>query len=69
MSVATDAAALVKRSRAGQGLPPQLDDPAVLARVAALLAPERDRDRAAGPGLCKVISSAAQHEEVSRATG
>lgn len=42
MSAAAD---LVSRSRAAQGLPPRVTDPAVLAKVAAILAGAR-RDEA-----------------------
>jgi len=37
MTVADDARALVRRSTEAQGLPEKVEDPAVLARVAAIL--------------------------------
>lgn len=47
MSVVNDARALVARSRAAQGLPERITDPAILARVAAILAGPRNGN--AGP--------------------
>ena len=48
MTVADDARALVARSRAAQGLPERITDPAILARVAAILAGVAGREAAPG---------------------
>jgi hypothetical protein len=63
----TAAADLVKRTCAAQNLPEKVTDPAILAQVAALLDPVRDRDRAAGPGPCKDVSRAASARRRLRA--
>ncbi|CAN5827436.1 hypothetical protein BH24ACT2_BH24ACT2_16120 [soil metagenome] len=56
--------ALLQRTRAAQNLPEKFTDPATLARVVALLDPERDSTPAAGPGRCKDSHRPASLEEV-----
>lgn len=48
--VRASARRLVERTRAAQGLPPTITDPAALRRIAALMSPRRDEARATTPG-------------------
>jgi hypothetical protein len=58
--------ALLQRTRAAQNLPEKFTDPVTLARVTALLGPERGSTPAAGPGRCKDSHRLASLEEVVR---